>query len=125
MRNAYGLTDEGFARLEALTNLESLNLYCIVVHHGDLRHIAGLTKLRSLDLTGTEMVGDAEMRYLRPMSELRSLTLYGARVTDAGLENIAGLTKLRSLDIQATGVTDAGLAALEGLKDLRARAETP
>ena len=49
------------------------------------------------------------MVYLRNLDELEELDLGYSGITDAGLASIEGLPKLRSLDLFGTKVTDAGL----------------
>ena len=50
---------------------------------------------------------------------LRSLSLGRTKITDAGLKALAGLKELRTLDIGFTPITDAGLKELAGLKGLQ------
>ena len=44
---------------------------------------------------------DADLKALARLPQLQSLQLTGAEVTDAGLKQLAGLTQLRSLDLNA------------------------
>jgi hypothetical protein len=53
-----------------------------------------------------------------PPKKLAVLDLAGTRVTDAGLAHLAGLTNLRTLRLEDTQVTDAGLKYLAPLKKL-------
>jgi len=46
---------------------------------------------------------------------LRSLRV-GVKVSDTGLKALAGLKELRELDLSETQVTDKGLGHLEGLQ---------
>lgn len=50
---------------------------------------------------------------------LQVFRLCGTQVTDAGLAHLQVLTELRELDLGHTQVTDAGLAHLQGLRGLR------
>ncbi|MCX5644776.1 MAG: M48 family metalloprotease [Phycisphaerae bacterium] len=84
----------------------------------DVRHLAGLTDLRWLDLSGTQ-VGDAGLADLKGLKALEFLYLDDTQVTDLGLERLKGLTTLRRLDLSSTKTTDAGLENLKGLTGLR------
>jgi Leucine-rich repeat (LRR) protein len=80
----------------------------------DLAPLAGLTALRSLDLTNTQI---ADLAPLAGLAALQSLTLWNTKVAD--LAPLAGLTALQVLDLEGTQVADlaplAGLAALQKL----------
>ncbi len=52
---------------------------------------------------------------LRDKPQTVVLQMANPDVNDATLENLKGMTQLRELDLSNSGVTDAGLAALEGL----------
>ena len=65
-------------------------------------------------------VADAQLELLKPVTEQTFwLNLAGTGVTDAGLSQIAGLKNLQRLHLEKTAVTDAGLAHLKGLAELR------
>lgn len=83
-----------------------------------LVHIAGLTDLQDLNLTGTG-VTDVGLLNLARLTRLEHLILSGTRVSDAGLAHLKGLTRLRYLSLDFTQVTDTGLAHLKGLASLR------
>ena len=46
------------------------------------------------------------------------MTLLSDKVTDTGLAALEGLSQLRSLQLEVAGVTDAGLEKLKGLNQL-------
>ena len=76
--------------------------------------IAGLTRLRQLDLMGT---GVRDLGPLAGLTGLTGLDLRGALVKDLG--PLAGLTRLTRLSLTGTGVSDLGpLAGLTGLTGL-------
>ncbi len=65
-------------------------------------------------------VTDAQLELLKPVAEQTFwLNLAGTGVTDAGLAGLAGLKNLQRLHLEKTGITDAGLAHLKGLSELR------
>lgn len=88
-----------------------------------LRHLAELTTLERLELSGgggTDAVTDAGMVHLAELKSLRYLDLsHNRALTDEGLAQLAGLTGLEELVLKATHVTDSGLAYLRGLTALR------
>lgn len=64
--------------------------------------------------------GDAQLDALKPLTEqLFWLNLGGTGVTDAGLKNLSGLKNLRRLHLEKTAVGDDGLGALKDLAELR------
>lgn len=84
-----------------------------------MKHLTGLTKLRSLSLHSTE-VTDAGLEYLAGMTDLQELTLTFSDVTGSGLKHLAGLKQFHSLDLDwSSKVTDEGMRELAGLKELR------
>jgi hypothetical protein len=65
-----------------------------------------------LTLTGWDR---KDYSVLRGKARTTLLQMANGDVTDETLENLRGMTNLRELDLSNTRVTDAGLAALEGL----------
>jgi hypothetical protein len=64
--------------------------------------------------------GDAQLEALKPVAEqLFWLNLGGTAVTDAGVKALAGLKNLRRLHLEKTAVGDDGLAAIKDLAELR------
>lgn len=62
---------------------------------------------------------DAQLALLAPIAaQVYELNLAGSKVTDAGVAHLAALTNLRRLHLEKTAVTDAGLAHLKGLAGL-------
>ena len=80
----------------------------------DLRPLAGLTALTSLDLAGTQV---SDVGPLAGLTALTSLNLGSTRVSDVG--PLAGLTALTSLDLAGTPVSDVGpLSGMTALTSL-------
>ena len=88
-------------------------------HVGEqIEWIAACSHLRILHLR-TE-VGDAEIAALAQLRELEVLDLpLGTGVTDAGLKALEGHPKLKLVRLRAAQVTDAGLASLAQMPALR------
>lgn len=64
--------------------------------------------------------GDPELSRLAPLAaNLQWLDLGGTRVTDAGLAAVTGMRNLKRLHLERTAITDAGLKRLNDLPDLQ------
>ena len=119
-------TDDGLALLEKLPTLEDVNLETSEnITEAGLAHLKGPAKLQRLSLCSTQ-TNDASLAQLAGLTELEELLLSSNRITDAGLVHLNAMTKLRKLNLMhasavASGVwiTDAGIAQLAGLKELR------
>ena len=79
--------------------------------------IAGLSRLRHLDLSGTAIT-DRALEVLRTLPALESLALSGTHVTDAGMHYLRDCDKLRSVSLAWTSVGDAAVRALAGKQHL-------
>jgi hypothetical protein len=84
----------------------------------ELGQLNALSQLQWLDLMESE-VTDAGLGCLKSLSQLNTLNLRTTKVTDVGLEHVKGLRWLQGLDLSDTNVTDAGLESLRGLTRLR------
>jgi len=128
------VTDRGLAVLRALPELESLNLSWTRVTDAGIANLAGCERLREVHLTGTA-TGDGALRALAGKPDLAILHT-GDGVTDSGLRLLQEYPVFRtwrdgesriallSADAQPNhlairgAITDAGLAALDGLDGL-------
>ncbi len=90
----------------------------MVTDEGLLKQLAGLTNLEEpADLSGTSSNGQGHRGLSRKMTfGMKSLNLLGARATDASMEVLAGMPHLQVANLYRTGVTNSGLARLQGLK---------
>jgi Leucine-rich repeat (LRR) protein len=132
------VTNDGLAHLAGLTKLESLNLSNTQVTAKGLERLKGLTKLHTLTLGRPQMTDEllaalARMDRLHTLSraysgktgrpgsaaDISSLSLDATPITDAGLAHLKGLTNLKTLYLTGTQVTDAGLPHLKALTKLR------
>ena len=111
-------TDSDLKHLAGLTGLKTLNLSSTQVTDAGLERLKGLTELRTLDLINTRLM-DAGLEYLAGLTGLQRLYLSNTKITDAGLKSLAGLARLQGLYLSSTQVTDAGLAHLAGLSRLK------
>jgi len=59
------------------------------------------------------IVDDVFLEHLKELTKLESLNLSGTQVTDEGLQDLNGLTELRSLRLFDTHVTEEGIKELQ------------
>ena len=111
--------DSDLAFLEGLTELRTLHLSGTDVTDSRLSCLRSMPRLWGLDLMRCPMIGDPSAQNIRRLSELQELYLSGTQVTDAGLACVRGKQKLRVLHLVDLRVTDAGLVHLARLKALR------
>ena len=110
-------TDADLEHLDGLTEVRGLLLTNTNITDAGLEHLKGLTQLQQLVLTDTKIT-DAGLKHLKGFSQLDILCLDGTKITDAGLEHLKGLTQLQALRLDRTKLTDAGLEHLKGLTRL-------
>jgi hypothetical protein len=93
----------------------------------DFQPIAGLKRLRTLNLSGNSWLTDEGLNAVADLKDLQELDLTGTKVTDAGLKVLAGIKSLRQVGLSDTAVTDAGVADLQkALPDCKIdRSRTP
>ncbi|MGE3806601.1 MAG: hypothetical protein AB7K24_18190 [Gemmataceae bacterium] len=126
------ITRRGCVSALAGSNIKELHLRGTHLSASDLR--GWLNHLEVLDLADATHFGDDGVHMLRSFTEVieggtlrsescvRRLDLSGTRVTDAGLRHMLGpdgLVRLEELHLANTDISDAGLAALKGLPQLR------
>lgn len=115
------LSARGLAALASQTKLQRLTLtdWDGALSDECLAGLAGLTSLRELEISSTH-VGDRGLRYLAKHTHLESLWLFLDCLTDAGLAHLAGLTELKVLRLaRCERVTGAGFRHLKKLSKLR------
>lgn len=76
------------------------------------------TEVVSVDMDDCENAGELLSR-LRGLRSLKSLKLSGNDLVDDDLQQISRLTQLKTLHIENEAITDKGLAYLKGLKNLK------
>jgi WD40 repeat protein len=144
LRHTKQLTDAALSHVGGMANLTELYLNLTPITDAGLDHLKGLRKVRVLHL-GATAVTDAGLESLKDWPQLVTLLLEGTRVSgtglahlkasqglailylqgcpisDEGLAQVAGFSKVAELYLNGKEVplTDAGLAALEGLKNLQ------
>src|SRR4029077_371706 len=114
--DAYVL-DSSLAPLANMKNLKRLNLLGTLITDDGLKYLRGLTRMEDLDLYGVKIT-DAGVEHLRDMTALRRLNLLGGQITDASAEILSQFRELRDLNLYRSRITNAGLAKLQSLKKL-------
>ncbi len=111
-------SDRDLAALAGMQNLESLDAaHNSRITDAGVAALAGLTKLRRLDLTNTMVTGTGFKE--RPdMVNLEYLTLNDCPVTDESLAAIPRYPRLKQLFLGHTAVSDEGLMSLVGWHSL-------
>lgn len=114
-----GVTDETMKKFEGLTDLKHLNLGAGKLTDKGLEPIAKMTNLESLTLDFNPIT-DEGFATLADLNRLKYLDIGNTALTDKSLDTVAKFTALESLSItHVPGITDAGLAKLDGLKSLK------
>lgn len=107
-----GLCDDNLAVLDALPELDFVELQHVPITDHGLRYLAGIRSVTTLSLDGTRIT-DAGLEHLAELSDLTFLCLDNTQVTDAGLEHLKGLSKLQHLSVANVDVTPDGIKRLQ------------
>lgn len=107
------------ATVAQLTNLETLKMPGIACTDGDLQQLAGLEKLRELEVGSSNEFTGAGLAHLAAAKHLEVLRIGGRGVGKGGsLEPLRQFTWLRELEFRGFSVDDEALAAIAALKEL-------
>lgn len=149
LNNSETLTADDYRRLGTLTGIKQLTIYgTCKMTDADAEHLGKLVTLEELAVNGTAF-SDAAFAHLGKLADLRKLTFWhlgwqkveitgkgfaemakcpkleefgfaGSTVGDDGLKALAAVKSLRTVVGYHTRITDAGLAHLTELPELRA-----
>ena len=104
-------TDELLAAAAELPHLQDLRIACnSKISDGAWRHLKDLPDLETLYLRGMR---DSAMANLAGLTHLRVLSITNTEVTDAGLASLKGLPRLQTLNLTGTKVTNTGITDLQ------------
>lgn len=112
---SYGFSSVDLDKLRNAKALTELDLSDAAVTDAGIPLLAGMNGLRVLNLSGTQVSGQA---FDHLPTSLRKLTLDDSKFNDDGAKHLARLTELTTLSAEKCVVSDSGLAALGGLKKL-------
>lgn len=119
------LTDDMLARMKSVPKLRELDIGSPdKVTSAGLKHLAQLTSLQSLTLSGlrhkNQWLGDEAIKELIGLKSLRRLTINMCGITDASVKSLEGMATLSHLSIISEGrLTDKALASLGTMKKLQ------
>ena len=109
-----GLTDDDLKHFATLTRLESLDISGSKITGGGLDHLSWMKDLERLSLSSTPLTDDG-LSHLPELPSLKKLSLKDCRqVTDLGLKHLETFQQLEELDLSGSGISDAGLAQIRG-----------
>lgn len=92
----------------------------VFIPAAEFRFLLGLPALENANLVECDGLDDTSLVFIGKLTGLKSLNLGDAQVTNAGLKALAGLKNLETLDLGFTkDVGDAGLALLVKLPNLK------
>ena len=109
------LTDQSLKHLTSLTNLRTLVLGGENLTDDGLKQLASLKQLRELDIQGT--LSDGSVLDVLKAAPLETLEV--RRLTDETAALLKHFPNLKSLGVYDSSMTDAGFAAIAGLKRLQ------
>jgi beta-lactamase regulating signal transducer with metallopeptidase domain len=124
----YGVKDITGLALQHLSELKTLRKLGLSYPAGEtsnlnsysMSFLAKCTSLEALD--APRSLDDAGLAHIAKLPRLRVLRMWGnsnlAGVTDKGLHSIASIHTLQELNVTGGGITDDGLAAISGLREL-------
>lgn len=106
------ITDTGLARLSHLTKLKGIDLSGTEVTDNGLKILARMPQLIWVNLDGTKVTGPG-IAHLRGHPSLRMVELYGCELVPSAFDNLIRLPNLGSLGLRYTPTTDANLQLLQ------------
>lgn len=102
-------SDDQVAALAGLTHLTTLDISDSPISDAGLGKLHGCTELRTLNIWGTRITGEALPGFLR----LEDVTVGGPQITDDSMRYIAQIRNLRALWLSDVAVTTKGLQHLQ------------
>jgi hypothetical protein len=115
--------DDNLACLKDMSRLSDLSVWNARVDNAELAQIGDLAQLRHLFLSLDSSVTDEGLLHLAALKQLTYLHLGIDQTSDAALAALKDMTQMRNLTISTVGpavvMTDAGLAHLQNMKQLR------
>ncbi len=111
--------DTDLRHLAELTDLTSLDLSLTHITDQGMSEIRNLPGVTDLNLYFAEYVTDEGVGAIQGWKKLRRLNLHGTKITDVALEHVAAIPSLESLNVGNTLMTDVGLERLTSLPTLK------
>jgi len=116
--NNPAVTDAGLVHLAGLSKLKTLYLYETGVVGPGLRHLVSLKNIEAFGFMNMPLTGEG-FEHLHKLPKLRWLNLGNTKINDAALTHIAKTQTLETLVLSRTDITDLGLEHLKSLSSLQ------
>lgn len=113
------LLDGGLSQLKSNPRLTQLSFSLVLMPADCLKPLGEVTQLDQLELSSCTLNDPDEIRHLRGLSRLKTLDLRGTNVDDGPVCDLAQLSDLRGLNLAGTRVTSIAIQHLETMKQLR------
>ena len=107
------VTNEVFAQLQTLPELNELHIHSDEIGDKVMSYIAKIKTLKSLIIAGN--ITDRGFKFLEQMQQLTNLDVEKTAGTDKGMQFLSKLTNLESLAVPL-GVSDRGLVHLQDMQ---------
>ncbi|MBA3236723.1 MAG: hypothetical protein H0T62_00030 [Parachlamydiaceae bacterium] len=113
------INDIFFHKLFLLEQLVDLSLiWCKYIYNRNLKQIAKLEHLHSLDLDSSLRITNEGMRYIATMKNLLCLGLGNTPISDHGVLVLSNLPALQELSLRNCEITDRSLKYLSSFQNL-------
>ncbi len=100
-----GITDDDLRAIGGITQLKSLDLRDLQITDAGLAHLARLTRLTDLDLTGCPAVTDAGLAHLHGLPALVNLRIYDSQITPTGIAALRQAVPTLKIDATTNPIT--------------------
>lgn len=104
--------DEGLRHLQALQNLDSINVHRTPITDRGLEYLAVHKGMRTLLLGAHPRVTDTGMKVIGQLSALERLEISNVPIGDEGVRQLAKLSNLTTLSLTSTKATDEGVRVI-------------
>ena len=115
------LVDEQLIPVGRISTLENLDLRDCPVTDKGMSHLTGLSKLKSLRLSGKSgacTVGDEGMKHVGTMSALKVLAADNLWISEDGLKSLTNLKNLQELYLAETTIGDDAIELLTQFRQI-------
>ncbi|MDB4766885.1 hypothetical protein OAG71_04275, partial [bacterium] len=113
-----GVTNDGLRHLAGLTNLRVLNLPERGITDAGLVHLKNLDNLQELLLDFLPLTDECTT-HLRDLTGLKVLHFYQASITDKGMQNFRDMLELEDLQLGESLITDRSMSLIGNMKKLK------
>src|SRR5579862_914748 len=119
--NSCGATDENFGFIDGLENLETAAINGLKISDEGFKHFANLKNLKKLTLwhVFNNKFNGSGSAHLADLPKLDFYACDGSTFNDEGLKACSKLRQLSTLHFHHTMATDAGVAYLRGMENLK------